>query len=127
MNTILTAAAAALTLSTSVALTNTAIVAKVDSSNQQMIVEVDGEDTYTWPVSTAREGKETPLGIYNVEWLSAKHKVHCIIPRRCRGRFSMMAITRSMGPHRSANWANLRRLGACACTQTMPKFYSRWW
>ena len=74
MNTILTAAAAALTLSTSVALANTAIVAKVDISNQQMIVEVDGEDTYTWPVSTAREGKETPLGIYDVEWLSAKHK-----------------------------------------------------
>ena len=53
---------------------NTEIVANVDISEQKMVVQVDGETTYTWDVSTARAGKETPLGIYDVEWLSAKHK-----------------------------------------------------
>jgi lipoprotein-anchoring transpeptidase ErfK/SrfK len=39
-----------------------------------VIVQVDGETLHSWPVSTARPGKETPLGTFGVEWLSAKHR-----------------------------------------------------
>ena len=53
---------------------STEIIAMVDISEQKMVVQVDGEKAFTWDVSTAREGKETPLGIYDVEWLSAKHR-----------------------------------------------------
>lgn len=69
-------AASAVFLSTAtIALANSPeIVANVDISEQKMVVEVDGEPAFTWDVSTAREGKETPLGIYDVQWLSAKHR-----------------------------------------------------
>ncbi|KMW57612.1 hypothetical protein AIOL_002577 [Candidatus Rhodobacter oscarellae] len=53
---------------------STEIVAWVDISTQEMVVEVNGEPLHKWPVSTARPGKETPLGEWGVEWLSAKHK-----------------------------------------------------
>lgn len=66
--------AAAIAVSATLAQANTEIVAMVDISEQKMVVEVDGEGVYTWDVSTARAGKETPLGIYDVEWLSAKHR-----------------------------------------------------
>ena len=64
----------AATLIASAAVASPEIIANVDISKQEMVVIVDGEKLHTWPVSTAREGKETPLGIYDVEWLSAKHK-----------------------------------------------------
>jgi lipoprotein-anchoring transpeptidase ErfK/SrfK len=50
------------------------IVAHVDISEQRMVLEVDGEALHEWPVSTARPGKETPTGVFDVEWLSAKHR-----------------------------------------------------
>lgn len=49
------------------------IVAHVDISNQRMIVELDGVERFTWVVSTAREGKETPRGTYSAYWLSRDH------------------------------------------------------
>ena len=66
--------AAALAVAASQAVANTEIRALVAISEQRMTVEVNGEDLYSWPVSTARAGKETPLGEYGVEWLSAKHR-----------------------------------------------------
>lgn len=58
----------------SMATASTEIVAFVDIAEQQMIVQQDGVVLHSWPVSTARAGKETPLGQYGVEWLSAKHR-----------------------------------------------------
>jgi len=72
MNSMIKAAALCMVATTATA--NTEIVALVDISEQKMVVQVDGESLHTWDVSTARDGKETPLGIYDVEWLSAKHK-----------------------------------------------------
>jgi hypothetical protein len=34
----------------------------IDKSAQKMTVTVDGEDRYTWPVSTGRSGYDTPSG-----------------------------------------------------------------
>jgi hypothetical protein len=34
----------------------------IDKSTQKMTVTVDGEDRYTWPVSTGRPGYDTPSG-----------------------------------------------------------------
>ena len=36
----------------------------VDKSAQQMTVTVDGDPRYIWPVSTGREGYDTPAGQY---------------------------------------------------------------
>jgi hypothetical protein len=40
------------------------ILISVDKSAQQMIVTVDGDPRYIWPVSTGREGYDTPAGQY---------------------------------------------------------------
>lgn len=34
----------------------------IDKSAQQMTITVNGEDRYTWPVSTGRDGYDTPSG-----------------------------------------------------------------
>jgi len=47
------------------------ILAKVDLSDQQMTVYVDGWQRYAWPVSTARRGYVTPVGEYNAQRLAA--------------------------------------------------------
>lgn len=47
---------------------------KVSISEQLMWVDIDGEKAFQWPVSTAREGKVTPLGKFGVQSLSKDHK-----------------------------------------------------
>ena len=49
------------------------IAVHVDISDQRMIIELDGVKQFTWDVSTAREGKETPRGTYGAYWLSRDH------------------------------------------------------
>lgn len=54
------------------------IVAQVDNGAQRMRVIVDGQLAYTWPVSTARKGYQTPAGRYRVQrmermWYSRKY------------------------------------------------------
>ncbi len=41
-----------------------AILITVDKSAQQMTVTVDGDPRYIWPVSTGRDGYDTPAGQY---------------------------------------------------------------
>jgi len=50
------------------------LVAKVDISSQTMTVIYNGQVTYRWPVSTARQGKYTPRGAWTAKWLSRNHK-----------------------------------------------------
>lgn len=40
------------------------VVAHIDLSSQRMIVSVNGQTKYSWPVSTARSGYVTPTGSY---------------------------------------------------------------
>ena len=54
------------------------VVAHIDNATQRMIVVVDGAAIYSWPVSTARTGYETPAGSYFVQrmermWYSRKY------------------------------------------------------
>ena len=54
------------------------VVAHIDNRTQRMTVVVDGAAVYSWPVSTAREGYETPVGSYHVQrmermWYSRKY------------------------------------------------------
>lgn len=54
------------------------VVAQVDNASQRMTVVVDGVPTYSWPVSTARSGYQTPAGSYSVKrmermWYSRKY------------------------------------------------------
>ena len=48
------------------------ILITVDKTKQQLSVEVDGANRYTWPVSTARWGYRTPNGTYKPERLARK-------------------------------------------------------
>ena len=54
------------------------VVAHIDNARQRMTVMVDGAALYSWPVSTARRGYETPAGSYYVQrmermWHSRKY------------------------------------------------------
>ncbi len=41
------------------------LLIKIDKSTQQMTVTADGEQLYTWPVSTGVAGHDTPAGAYH--------------------------------------------------------------
>jgi lipoprotein-anchoring transpeptidase ErfK/SrfK len=49
------------------------LVAKVSISTQSMTVIQRGEVKYRWPVSTAREGKVTPVGSWTAKRLKRFH------------------------------------------------------
>src|SRR5215210_2115618 len=54
------------------------VVAHIDNATQRMTVVVDGAAVHSWPVSTARQGYETPAGSYYVQrmermWYSRKY------------------------------------------------------
>lgn len=46
---------------------------RIDLSEQAMEVLVDDDLAYEWPVSTARTGKCTPVGVYGVQSMKAMH------------------------------------------------------
>ncbi len=50
------------------------LVARVSITDQTMEVYREGQLLYTWLVSTAKAGKETPVGRYTPEFLSRHHK-----------------------------------------------------
>jgi len=60
----LAAALAAFAL-TAVAPARADLLIQIDKSAQQMTVTADGEQLYTWPVSTGRAGYDTPDGAYS--------------------------------------------------------------
>jgi hypothetical protein len=47
---------------------------RVDLSEQSMRVYNNGRKLYLWPISSARAGKVTPVGTFQPQFLSAKHK-----------------------------------------------------
>jgi hypothetical protein len=54
------------------------VVIVVNKSSQRLSVSVDGTPRYEWPVSTARQGYNTPNGTYGVErmevsWFSRRY------------------------------------------------------
>ena len=51
-----------------------AVVAQIDISQQTMRVYVNGQLRHVWPVSTARRGYNTPVGIYRPTTLSRFHR-----------------------------------------------------
>ncbi len=51
-----------------------AVEARVDLSEQRMRVYQNGVLRYTWPVSTARRGKITPVGTWTAKWTSRHHR-----------------------------------------------------
>ncbi len=46
---------------------------RVNLSQQRMLVYVDGELAYSWPVSTARRGYVTPKGVYRPQRMARMH------------------------------------------------------
>jgi hypothetical protein len=49
------------------------IVISVNKSTQRMLVAVDGQTRYEWPVSTGRAGYDTPSGVYKINRMDADH------------------------------------------------------
>ena len=49
------------------------IVISVNKSTQRMLVAVDGQTRYDWPVSTGRAGYDTPSGVFKVNRMDADH------------------------------------------------------
>ena len=47
--------------------------AHIDLSDQEMTIRLDGRTLYSWPVSTARAGKFTPIGLYHVQSMKRMH------------------------------------------------------
>jgi lipoprotein-anchoring transpeptidase ErfK/SrfK len=52
---------------------NAAVDVRVDVSKQRMLVYVEGELAYTWPVSTGRKGFATPHGTYRPKRMTRMH------------------------------------------------------
>lgn len=46
---------------------------RIDLSDQEMTVFLDEVALYRWPVSTARAGKFTPIGLYTVQSMQRRH------------------------------------------------------
>jgi lipoprotein-anchoring transpeptidase ErfK/SrfK len=63
-------ALALLSVSFGIAPASADVVVNVYISSQTMTVEVDGNQLYEWPVSTARPGWETPIGTFRPERLA---------------------------------------------------------
>lgn len=61
-------------LAVSAAIARADVVVRIDLSDQQMSVAVNGWVRHRWPVSTARRGKITPVGDYQPQFLSRYHK-----------------------------------------------------
>jgi hypothetical protein len=66
----LTAAAAVLPLGQAV---HADLLIKVDKSSQRMTVEVNGRQIYDWPVSTGKQGFNTPAGAFSPFRMKRKH------------------------------------------------------
>jgi lipoprotein-anchoring transpeptidase ErfK/SrfK len=55
------------------------LVVRIDLSRQRMNVSVDGQNRYSWPVSTGRPGYSTPIGTFKPKrlervWYSTKYE-----------------------------------------------------
>jgi lipoprotein-anchoring transpeptidase ErfK/SrfK len=51
------------------------VLVRVSIARQMMEVFHEGRKIHEWPVSTARQGKVTPVGIWNgAQWLSRNHR-----------------------------------------------------
>lgn len=44
------------------------LVARIDLTSQRMTVLVNGQATYTWPISSGRQGYATPVGSFTPGW-----------------------------------------------------------
>jgi lipoprotein-anchoring transpeptidase ErfK/SrfK len=84
------------------------LVAKVDISTQTMTVYLDGAPAYSWPVSTARKGKITPVGTFRGQALSRHHRSSLYNNAPMPYAIFSAVITRSMALIRSAVWAGLQ-------------------
>ena len=74
------------------------VVIVVNKSTQRLSVSVDGAPRYEWPVSTARQGYNTPNGTYGVErmevsWFSRRSSS----PRCCGRSISAPSSARNSG------------------------------
>jgi lipoprotein-anchoring transpeptidase ErfK/SrfK len=46
------------------------VMVHIDKSSQRMLVAVDGQPAYLWPVSTGRGGFGTPVGRFHPKWMA---------------------------------------------------------
>jgi hypothetical protein len=71
LNTFVIAAAANLVLAMTTA--KAAVLINIDKSAQRMVVSVDGNQRWYWPVSTGRRGYDTPSGAFRPSRMEISH------------------------------------------------------
>jgi len=108
------------------------LLIKVDKSLQQMTVIADGEQLYTWPVSTGRDGYNTPSGDFtpfrmdrhhfSEEWDDAPmpysifftkqgHAIHGTYEQRHLGRAVSHGCVRLSVKHAAILWDLVKQYG----------------
>lgn len=50
------------------------VVVRIELDAQRMTVRVDGDVRHIWPVSTARRGSVTPLGVFHPQGMARWHR-----------------------------------------------------
>ncbi len=108
------------------------LLIKIDKSQQKMTVTTDGEQLYTWPVSTGREGYNTPSGDFtpfrmdrhhfSEEWDDAPmpysifftkqgHAIHGTYEQRYLGRAVSHGCVRLSVKHAAILWDLVKEYG----------------
>jgi len=108
------------------------LLIRIDKSQQQMTVSADGEQLYTWTVSTGRKGFNTPSGSYtpfrmvrhhfSEEWDNAPmpysifftkqgHAIHGTYEKRHLGRAASHGCVRLSVKHAAILWKLVKEYG----------------
>ena len=123
------------------------VLVRIDNAAQHMSVLVDGAPVYSWPVSTARKGYQTPAGSYRVQrmermWYSRKYDntpmpyalffrggyaIHGTYSVRQLGRPASHGCVRLTPAHASTLFALVRQHGGArvVVTNGSPESYAR--
>ena len=99
----------------------------IDKSAQKMTVTVNGEDRYTWPVSTGRDGYDTPSGDHQPFRMEKDHFSRewddAPMPNSIFSRRSAMPSTAHT---KFAISADRRRMAASAWHRKTPRLSMPW-
>jgi lipoprotein-anchoring transpeptidase ErfK/SrfK len=93
------------------------ILAKVRLSKQSISIIVDGELRYAWPISTGREGYDTPIGKYQPEKL---HKTYFSRQYNSAPMPHSIFFHRGYAIHGTTKLARLGRRASRGCIRLHP-------
>lgn len=93
------------------------IEVRIDLSDQEMTVFLDGQENYRWPVSTARAGKFTPIGLFHVQSMKRMH--YSTLYHNARMPWSIF-FTGNFAIHGTDQISRLGRPASAGCVRLHP-------